>query len=61
MLKWFSISGIMKEVQRIRWAKTSELVNNSLEVIIFSAFFGLFFVACEFVITFILRLIGIGA
>ncbi|MDO4701156.1 preprotein translocase subunit SecE [Erysipelotrichaceae bacterium OH741_COT-311] len=60
MLKWFSISGIMKEIGRIRWPKMSELSLNSLEVIIFTAFFGLFFVACEFIITHLLKVTGIG-
>lgn len=61
MLKWFSLSGIAKEVKRIRWPKTADLTNSSAEVILFCVFFGVFFVACEFVITFFLKLIGIGA
>ena len=60
MLKWFSIGGIAKEVKRIRWPKTKELVENSLEVILFTMFFGIFFVVCEFLITFFLKAIGIG-
>ncbi len=61
MLKWFSLSGIAKEIKRIRWPKTSDLTSSSAEVILFCAFFGVFFVICEFVITFILRIIGVGA
>ena len=61
MLKWFSISGISKEVKRIRWPKKEDLGKSSMEVIIFSAFFGLFFVACEFFVSFFLKFIGIGA
>ena len=34
---------------------------NSMEVLIFCAFFGVFFVACEFFVSFFLKLIGIGA
>ena len=30
MLKWFSISGIRKEIKRIRWPKAKELFSNSL-------------------------------
>ncbi|MFI3284801.1 MAG: preprotein translocase subunit SecE [Erysipelotrichaceae bacterium] len=61
MLKWFSISGISKEIKRIRWPKTTELIRYSQEVLIFCIFFGVFFVACEFLITFALKVIGIGA
>ena len=51
MLKWFSFSGISKEVKRIRWPKKEELGGNSVEVLIFCAFF----------VSFFLKLIGIGA
>lgn len=61
MLKWFSIEGIVKEVKRIRWPKAKELVKYSSEVLLFCIFFGVFFVGCEFLITFVLKMIGIGA
>lgn len=61
MLKWFSISGITKEAKRVRWPKTKDLISSTTEVLIFVAFFGVFFVACEFVVTFFLKMIGIGA
>lgn len=61
MLKWFSFDGIMKEAKRIRWPKAKELMSTMTEVLIFVAFFGIFFVICEFLITFFLRMIGIGA
>ena len=61
MLKWFSLSGIAKETKRIRWPKTKEMTKHTVEVLLVVAFFALFFVASEFVITFILRLIGVGA
>ena len=61
MLKWFRFSGTYQEVQRIRWPKKEELGGNSVEVLIFCAFFGVFFVACEFFVSFFLKLIGIGA
>ena len=60
MLKWFSLSGIAKEVKRIRWPKTKDLVEHSAEVIAFTFAFGVFFVACEFLISFFLKMIGIG-
>ena len=37
MLKWFSISGILKEVKRIRWPHGKTLATNSLTVIVFTA------------------------
>ena len=60
MLKWFSIDGIKKEVERIRWPNTKELLSTSLEVLIFCILFGVFFVTSEAVIVFLLKLIGIG-
>ncbi|MEA4874864.1 preprotein translocase subunit SecE [Anaerorhabdus sp.] len=61
MLKWFSFDGIMKEAKRIRWPKTKELMSTMAEVLLFIVFFGTFFVVCEFLITFFLKVIGIGA
>ena len=61
MLKWFSISGISKETKRVRWPKINDLSFTTAEVLIFCCFFALFFVASEFVVTFFLKLIGIGA
>lgn len=61
MLKWFSISGISKEVKRIRWPKKEDLLGSFSEVMAFCLFFAAFFTVCEFAITFILKLIGIGA
>ena len=60
MLKWFSISGIAKEVKRIRWPSAKDLIENSTEVVAFTFAFGLFFVGCELVISFFLKMIGIG-
>ncbi|MEG0077868.1 preprotein translocase subunit SecE [Anaerorhabdus sp.] len=61
MLKWFSISGVTKEAKRVRWPKGKDLMSSTGEVLIFIIFFGAFFVGCEFLITFFLKLIGIGA
>ncbi|MCF0109176.1 MAG: preprotein translocase subunit SecE [Erysipelotrichaceae bacterium] len=60
-MKWFSIQGIAKEAKRIRWPKTPELMSNTAEVLLVVCFFAAFFTCCEFVVTFFLRLIGIGA
>ncbi|MCF0116257.1 MAG: preprotein translocase subunit SecE [Erysipelotrichaceae bacterium] len=61
MLKWFSISGIQKEIKRIRWPKKEDIISNFTEVMVFCLFFAAFFTVCEFAITFVLKLIGIGA
>lgn len=61
MLKWFSLSGIAKEIKRIRWPKTKEMTKNTAQVLLVVAFFAVFFVASEFLITLFLQLIGVGA
>ena len=61
MLKWFSISGIFTEIKRVRWPKASEMSRNVSIVLVFTVGFGLFFVFTEFVISFVLRWIGIIA
>lgn len=65
--RWFSIDGIKKEAKRVRWPKwktegnTAGTGQNTGEVLLFTGFFALYFVFCEFIVTFILRMIGIGA
>ncbi len=61
MDKTFSWSGIVKEAKRVRWPKWKDIFTNTAEVIIFTAFFALFFVLCEFIVTLLLRWMGIGA
>lgn len=61
MDKWFSISGIRKEAKRVRWPKMKDTGKSTGEVLTFTVFFALYFVLCEFVVTFILRWLGIGA
>lgn len=63
---WFSISGIKKEAKRVRWPKwktegsQAGIAQNTGEVLVFTGYFALFFVFCDFLVTFLLRLIGIG-
>ena len=61
MLKWFSISGIMTEIKRIRWPHKKDLVEKTLKVLFFCVLFGIFFMLCEVGVAGILKLIGIGA
>ena len=58
-MKWFSLSAIWKEISKIRWPKKSDLFNHSVQVIIFTGFFVLFFALCLAVISWLLRVIGV--
>ena len=57
-MKWFSLSGIAKEIKKIRWPKGNDLLENSVQVVIFTACFALFFLLCQLVVSMILRMIG---
>ena len=60
-MKWFSPSAITKEISKIKWPKKGQLLTNSVQVLIIVAFFALFFVACQFVLSLVLRLMGVIA
>ncbi len=63
---WFTFSGIRKEAVRVRWPKWKATSNepgifrNTEEVLLFTIFFSLFFVLCDFSIAFLLKFVGIG-
>ncbi len=65
--KWLTIAGIRKEAKRVRWPQWKTkgnnpgIAQNTGEVLIFTGFFAAYFVFCEFVVTFILKSMGIGA
>lgn len=59
MLKWFSFSGIMSEIKRIRWSKPMDLAKDSGSVILFTGLFALFFVVCTMINAGFLRLLGV--
>ena len=59
-MKWFSIGGIIEEAKRVRWPKGADVMNDFVIVIVFSLFFGLCFVASDFLVALLLRLLGIG-
>lgn len=61
MDKTFSWSGIRKEAKRVRWPKTKDTMQNTGEVLIFTVFFALFFIVCDFGVSFLLKALGIGA
>lgn len=58
-MKWFNPGAIVKEISKIRWPKREDLVTNSVQVVIFTAFFGLFFYLCQFLVSLCLKLIGV--
>ncbi len=58
-MKWFSLKEIIKENKKIRWPKKGDLALNSVQTIVFVAFFAIFFVCCQLVVSFLLKLIGV--
>ena len=60
-MKWFSLNGIVKEIKKIRWPNKSDLFNNSIQAVIFIAFFASFFILCQFLVTLVLKMIGVSA
>ncbi len=61
MDRTFSFDGIKKETKRVRWPKKQDTATRTGEVVTFTAFFALYFVLCEFIVSYVLKLIGIGA
>ena len=58
-MKWFNFSTIMKEISKIRWPKKDELLTNSVQVLLLTAFFAIFFLFCQLAISFILKSLGV--
>ena len=64
---WLTWSGVKKEAQRVRWPQWKTDGNKdgigktTGEVLTFTAFFALYFVLCDFLVTYLLKVIGIGA
>ena len=58
-MKWFNLSAIFKEISKIRWPKKDDLLTNSVQVIIFTAFFALFFFICQLLVSVLLKAIGV--
>ena len=58
-MKWFSLDAIIKEIKKIRWPKKGDLFTNSVQVVVFTAFFGVFFYICQFLVSLCLRLMGV--
>lgn len=60
-MKWFNVSAILKEIGKIRWPKKNDLLTDSVQVVLYTAFFAVFFFACQFLVSLVLRLIGVIA
>ncbi len=58
-MKWFNISAIFKEISKIRWPKKGDLLTNSVQVVVLTAFFALFFFLCQFLVSLVLKSIGV--
>lgn len=58
-MKWFSPAAIFKEISKIRWPKKNDLLTNSVQVVVFTAFFAVFFCLCQFLVSICLKLIGV--
>lgn len=58
-MKWFDLGAIVKEIKKIRWPKKGDLLTNSIQVVVFTAFFGVFFYICQFLVSLCLRLMGV--
>ena len=58
-MKWFSPAAIFKEISKIRWPKKNDLLTNSVQVVVFTAFFAVFFYLCQFLVSNCLKLIGV--
>ena len=58
-MKWFNISAIFKEISKIRWPKKGDLLTSSVQVVLLTAFFALFFFLCQFLVSLVLKSIGV--
>ena len=58
-MDWFNLSAIWKEISKIRWPKKEDLMENSVQVIIFTGFFVIFFALCLVVISAFLNTLGV--
>ena len=51
--------GVVREAKKIRWPKKNDLLTNSVQVVVFTAFFAVFFYLCQFLVSICLKLIGV--
>lgn len=58
-MKWFSFSGIIKEIKRIRWSSPKTLAIDSGKVLLFTGLMALFFVLCTAFNAWFLTMLGV--
>ena len=58
-MKWFDLNAIFKEISKIRWPKKQDLLTNSVQVLVFTAFFGVFFAICIAAVSALLKVLGV--
>lgn len=54
----FSPKEVVKEIKKVVWPEKKDLLTNSVQVVLVTAFFALFFYLCQFVISVLLNLVG---
>ena len=57
-MSWFTPKDVVKEIGKIKWPNKSDLATNSVQVVVVTAFFALFFYLCQFVISVLLSMVG---
>lgn len=50
--------GVFREIKRVRWPGKNDMIENTTTVVVFSAFFALFFSACYTIGHAILQALG---
>ena len=50
--------GVVREAKRVRWPSKKDMTDNTVTVVVFSAFFALFFSACYTIGHAILKALG---
>ena len=58
-MKWFNIKEIIKEIKKIKWPTGKDLLKNSVQVLVFTGFFALFFFVCQYLVSAVLKLLGV--
>ena len=59
-MKWFSIDGVKTEIKRVRWPKGEDLLQYTSIVLVFTIAFGIFFIASDFVVAWVIKFLGLA-
>ena len=58
-MEWFSLDGIRQEIKKIRWPRRNEMTKDTYIVIAFILIFALYFILSDFIVSLLLRLLGV--